>query len=1027
MATNLEALVGQCTQFAVVNPATCVKELRHECQRLAEAVKHRARAPTDAETEAWLSDTVTHQCLPPGYVEGAVLQQRAGDSYTAKGSLASMKGKEFAASASLLGFEPRPLHLAALYDDAAGLKVLLARPDTDVNAVDNRGWTALHYAARYNRPEMIKQLLTVKADHTRESAELLGPVHEAARCGNVEALQAFVSLLSVECLHSVSRSGFTPLHYASKEGRADAVRYIVSHVGDADQCSREEKKTALHVAASSDERVVATELIRAGSNVNSADAHGVTPLMAAAQSGCADMAKLLMLQNADPSHRDENGKSALHHAVQSGNIPTVTVVAAGGAARGLNIVNAADDGGRAPIAEAILRDDAAMVRALVTQLRAEPNLRDADGHTPLTLAASVGAVAAAKSLVNECGVSPNQTTLDGDSALLVSLDSKFPAVAEVLLKKGATVTVNNSVGLTPLHMAAQHGYAYLTKELIKQGAIVDATDANGDTPLHYAVVSNPDCAAILVAAGANVVLRSRDGTTPLQKAAASGVPLIVPAAATAAPSQFERFKQQQSAAQKKELGPTSAAHSFADGPGLAQAARSAAQTFTVFARDANDNFRTASDDNFAVNVALGNRTYLAAELRRSHTSKPPLCDRDCDIKLACCGDGTYVCTYLLDRPGRYSFHVLLNGDNVANSPIDVEITAASTAVTPALPRIDSVTPAAAPDYGDVLVQWVKARGAPRVELALACDATYSMDSVIDMCKTCMLQIIDALREDVGTLVDVVRVALVLYGDHPPQGSTFVTKAWDLTTDYQSVQRQIASIDALGGGDNPEAVEDALQQLTRLAWSLQSCKVAMLIGDAPPHGAGDPLDAFPHGCPLGIDYMVEAEKLKNLGVTVHAVVAASGPPVSAGCLVKSFAAVANTTGGKCFRIEDTLNISHYIKCQAQVSLDQWILREKVVDVVVREHPSLAALHQQQQNQRVAQQLVREGFTSTRQLTVAGGRAELRRVTLTAADVAVALQSAKRWACHACRLGVTDGELAETLARYAFVSNVMRVGL
>lgn len=60
-------------------------------------------------------------------------------------------------------------------------------------------------------------------------------------------------------------------------------------------------------------------------------------------------------------------------------------------------------------------------------------------------------------------------------------------------------------------------------------------------------------------------------------------------------------------------------------------------------------------------------------------------------------------------------------------------------------------------------------------------------------------------------------------------------------------------------------------------------------------------------------MIEAAQLKNRGVTVHAIMVAKGPSLS-----RSFSAIANTTGGRCFCVEDSLSLVQYIKCQAEVT-------------------------------------------------------------------------------------------------------------
>lgn len=55
-------------------------------------------------------------------------------------------------------------------------------------------------------------------------------------------------------------------------------------------------------------------------------------------------------------------------------------------------------------------------------------------------------------------------------------------------------------------------------------------------------------------------------------------------------------------------------------------------------------------------------------------------------------------------------------------------------------------------------------------------------------------------------------------------------------------------------------------MNHLPWRPGADKVAVLIGDRPPHGAG--LDGFA-GCPCGVDYRDELELLVAGGVRVHA--------------------------------------------------------------------------------------------------------------------------------------------------------------
>lgn len=110
------------------------------------------------------------------------------------------------------------------------------------------------------------------------------------------------------------------------------------------------------------------------------------------------MASMLLTHNATSCAADALGKTATHYAVASGDIDTVVELTNAGAS-----VEAQDNDGRTPISEAVLQDDANMIKFLSQGLSANANHRDKDGHTPLTLAASVGAASAVDSLIVSCG------------------------------------------------------------------------------------------------------------------------------------------------------------------------------------------------------------------------------------------------------------------------------------------------------------------------------------------------------------------------------------------------------------------------------------------------------------------------------------------------------------------------------------------------------------------------------------------------------------------------------------------------
>jgi hypothetical protein len=72
-------------------------------------------------------------------------------------------------------------------------------------------------------------------------------------------------------------------------------------------------------------------------------------------------------------------------------------------------------------------------------------------------------------------------------------------------------------------------------------------------------------------------------------------------------------------------------------------------------------------------------------------------------------------------------------------------------------------------------------------------------------------------------------------------------------------------------------------------------MAVLVGDAPPHGVGCPGDGFPRGCPSGETMESTSAKAEEARVTLYAL------GMSQQC-EESFAYISRLTGGKFFRVE-----------------------------------------------------------------------------------------------------------------------------
>ena len=125
----------------------------------------------------------------------------------------------------------------------------------------------------------IKQLLDQQwseRQQKRRAEEMNKKLREASKAGDAETIRALIEVgVSV---NEVSKTyGNSPLHYACREGRKDAVITLLAAKADAN-ARNSDARTPLHWAASNGTASVIKALVESGADLNAKNMDGQTPL-----------------------------------------------------------------------------------------------------------------------------------------------------------------------------------------------------------------------------------------------------------------------------------------------------------------------------------------------------------------------------------------------------------------------------------------------------------------------------------------------------------------------------------------------------------------------------------------------------------------------------------------------------------------------------------------------------------------------------------------------------------------------------
>lgn len=206
----------------------------------------------------------------------------------------------------------------------------------------------------------------------------------------------------------------------------------------------------------------------------------------------------------------------------------------------------------------------------------------------------------------------------------------------------------------------------------------------------------------------------------------------------------------------------------------------------------------------------------------------------------------------------------------------------------------------------------------KLDLMIMLDTTGSMGDELSYIKAELNDMIQRIAEE-GKTADI-RLSVNFYRDH---GDEYTVKYYEFTSDIDKCIEYISAQHADGGGDTPEAVDEALVNgVCDHAWRDDAAKVMFMVLDAPAHSESER-----QGTNQNIAKAITTAS--NMGVRIVPIVA-SGADDDLEATMRTAAAV---TGGRYLFLTDHSGIGGSHKDPVDVQSGIFPLNDLMVDTVL----------------------------------------------------------------------------------------------
>ncbi|XP_046348413.2 serine/threonine-protein phosphatase 6 regulatory ankyrin repeat subunit A-like [Haliotis rufescens] len=444
------------------------------------------------------------------------------------------------------------LHLACSGGSVKIVQRVMSENIAGVTSIGSNDRTPLMFAAERGHTKVIDLLRAQGCDLSVSDVDNNNLLHIACLGGHIEMV-LYVLRLDLCDMNSRGKTGQTPLMFAALRGNRNVFDVLVSKGGDPSLVD-DDGNNILHVASlGEDVEMVKYVLSLNIVDINSGGKYGRTAAMLAAESGHRDVFYFLVCKGSDMLCVDDNGDSILHVACIGGHVQMVECIVSldivdinsGGQYGGTPLMSAAEGGHRDVMDLLISRggdvslvDDynnnilhvvciggnTDIVKYVLSEHVVDINSRGEYGRTPVMIAARWGHKGVFDLLVSR-GADVSLVNNHGDNILHVACyGGHLDMVKHILYKYHVNLNITNQYGRTAVMIASRMGHLGVVDLLVRRGADVSLVNHNGDNLLHVA------CSGGHLEMVEYVVLRDmvdingveHVGMTPLMLAAKSG-------------------------------------------------------------------------------------------------------------------------------------------------------------------------------------------------------------------------------------------------------------------------------------------------------------------------------------------------------------------------------------------------------------------------------------------------------------------------------------------------------------------------